>query len=236
MKNKPAKTMKQILTLVMATGMAVAALGQPYVWNSTNNVAGGTIPDDSLSGNASTIAVSGLADVIKNVSVTLDITGGYNGDLYAYLAGPNAGFAVLLNRAGVNGGSAYGYGDTGFNVTLDDSASNPDIHTYQTTGYPGSLNGSGQLTGTWGSDGESIDPQSAPSAFNAGSGSATLETFQNLNGNGTWTLFLADLASPNQSTIVSWTLDITTVPEPSSLALGALGIAALWQFHRSRKS
>jgi hypothetical protein len=40
-------------------------------------------------------------------------------------------------------------------------------------------------------------------------------------------LFLADLSAGNQSTLASWSLDITTVPEPSSLALGALGVLVL---------
>src|SRR5471032_3000227 len=119
--------MKRILTLVSALMMAEAVMAQPFEFNGTNNVTSGTIPDNNPSGNASTLGVSGLVAAIANVTVSLDITGGYNGDLYAYLSGPNGGFAVLLNRPGVNGASAFGYSDTGFNITLDDSASNPDI-------------------------------------------------------------------------------------------------------------
>jgi subtilisin-like proprotein convertase family protein len=215
--------MKRILTMAAVMTMALNALAQPYVWHSTNTV-NAVIPDNNPSGLAGTMAVSGLAAPIQNVSVTLDITGGFNGDLYAYLAGPNGGFAVLLNRPGVSGTSTFGYNDTGFKITLDDSVSATGIHFYQ-TGSP--VYSGGQLTGTWGSDGENINPQSSPSAFNSGSGSATLATFNNLDGNGTWTLFLADLSAVDQSTLVSWSLDITTVPEPSTLALGALGIALI---------
>jgi len=57
-----------------------------------------------------------------------------------------------------------------------------------------------------------------------------------LSGDGTWTLFLADLAAGDQSTIVSWSLDITTVPEPQTWAMAGIGLAALWQFRRKRKS
>jgi subtilisin-like proprotein convertase family protein len=220
--------MKQILTLVMAMATGAAAFGQPYSWNSTNNVAGGLIPDNNASGLASTIGVGGLVANIQNVTVSLDITGGYNGDLYAYLAGPNGGFAVLLNRSGVTNGNAGGYADSGYNVTFDDSGSNPDIHNYQNVVNPnGSVSG-GVLTGTWGSDGENINPQSPPSSF-LGSSTATLESFDtgSIGGNGTWTLFLADLAAGDQSTIVSWSLDITTVPEPASLPLAAMGIALI---------
>ena len=129
---------------------------------------------------------------------------------------------MLLNRSGVNSGNAFGYSDAGFNITLNDSVSAPGIHTYQSSSPTYS---SGQLTGTWGSDGENIDPQSAPALFNGGTGSSNLGTFSSLDGNGSWTLFLADLSAGNQSTIVNWSLDITTVPEPSSLALGALSIS-----------
>jgi subtilisin-like proprotein convertase family protein len=214
---------KQLLTLAAAMAMGAMAHGQAFTFDHTNNVSGGVIPDNNPSGYADTMAVGALADNILNVTVTLDITGGYNGDLYAYLAGPNGGFAMLLNRVGVSGSSTYGYGDAGFNITLDDSGSNPDIHTYQTVSNPGG----GQLTGIWGSDGENISPLSSPGSFTGTAGSATLASFDNLNATGTWTLFLADLAAGNQSTIVSWSLDITTVPEPSTLALGVLGIGLL---------
>jgi hypothetical protein len=41
-------------------------------------------------------------------------------------------------------------------------------------------------------------------------------------------LFLADLAAGNQSTIVNWSINITTaVPEPQSWAMGAMGLVLL---------
>jgi subtilisin-like proprotein convertase family protein len=214
---------KQILTWAAAMALGTMAHGQAFTFNQTNNVSGGVIPDNNPSGYADTMTVGSLAGNIQNVTVSLDITGGYNGDLYAYVAGPNGGFAVLLNRVGVNASSTYGYSDAGFNITLDDSGINPDIHFYQNDGpsYTG-----GQLTGTWGSDGENISPLSSPGSF-TGSGSANLTTFDGLDATGTWTLLLADLAAGNQSTLVSWDLDITTVPEPSSLVLGALGLGLM---------
>jgi len=215
--------MKRILTLTLMMALGTAAYAQPYEFKGTNTL-NGAIPDNSPSGLANTMSVTGLAAAISNVTVTLNITGGYNGDLYAYLAGPNGGFAVLLNRSGVNSGNAFGYSDAGFNIILNDSVSAPGIHTYQSSSP---VYSSGQLTGTWGSDGENIDPQSTPASFNAGTGSSNLGTFSSLDGNGSWTLFLADLSAGNQSTIVSWSLDITTVPEPSTLALGAFGLALI---------
>jgi subtilisin-like proprotein convertase family protein len=223
--------MKQILTLVMAMAMTTAAFGQIFSTN-LNGGSGSVIPDNNPGGLASQLTVGGVSGPIGDVTVSLNITGGYNGDLYAYLAGPSGGFAVLLNRSGVSGTSTFGYGDTGFNITLDDSAANPDVHFYQNTGYPASLNGSGQLTGTWGTDGENIDPQSAPSSFTgvptgSPTPTATLASFDGDAANGQWTLFLADLSAGNQSTIVSWSLDITTVPEPQAWALGVMGVILL---------
>jgi hypothetical protein len=102
--------------------------------------------------------------------VNLNISGGYNGDLYAYLSYGGV-LLPLLIRTGVTGtgsGDAFGYGNTGFNVTLSSTASGAqDVHFYQN--YSASYNGSGQLTGAWQPDGRNIDPQSAPSAFDRAS-------------------------------------------------------------------
>jgi hypothetical protein len=49
-----------------------------------------------------------------------------------------------------------------------------------------------------------------------------------MNPNGTWTLFMADLSNgggPEQ--VISYELEITTVPEPVNLALGIFGAVAL---------
>ena len=52
---------------------------------------------------ALTSGLAGTGGIITKLTVSLNISGGYNGDLYAYLAGPNGGFAVHLNRAGIRG-------------------------------------------------------------------------------------------------------------------------------------
>src|SRR5581483_3006193 len=127
--------MKKKLMAVMAGAalMGSVALGQTL--NSYTFTSGAGIPDGSLSGLALSTNLAGISpSTIGNVDVRLDISGGYNGDLYAYLAGPNGGFAVLLNRSGVsNNASAFGYGDNGFNVTLSLSGGN-NIQYYQSYG------------------------------------------------------------------------------------------------------
>jgi len=214
---------------VLGTGAATAQISSSTNLSFSVNEA---IPVADANGLAlaQTLTLPTLQGPVTDVTVTLDISGGYNGDLYAYLAGGNGGFAVLLNRTGVNGGNAFGYGDSGFNVTFDDSASYANIHTYQNEVNPGG----GVLTGTWGSDGEAIDPQSAPSDFPT-TPTALLSSFDGNPASGTYTLFLANLSAGSPSTIVSWGLDITAVPEPAAIALGALGGLALLALKFSRQ-
>ena len=149
------------LTMLALLGLGLFFSGSVRGQSFTNN-ANTAIPDGNPVGYVSTLTVSGLTNV-SSIQVTLDITGGFNGDLYAYLVGPNGGFAVLLNRSGVNSGSTYGYNNTGFQVTFSDTAAY-DIHNYQlhTPTYI-----SGALQGTWQPDGGNINPQSSPSSFPA---------------------------------------------------------------------
>ena len=191
-----------------------------------------TVPDGNASGLALTTNLAGMSGSISNVTISLDITGGFNGDLYVYLDGPNGGFAVLLNRAGVTSGDAFGYSDTGFNVTFDDSAGYNNIHYYQNFGY--TLNGGGQLTGSWSSDGRAIDPLSNPSTFATTQPTSLLDSFDGTDPNGTWSLFLADLSGGGQSTSANWRLDIVAVPEPSACTLLGIGIL-LWVWKRSNR-
>ena len=216
---------------VLAAGLfwAASAMAQSSETNFTFSV-NQPIPDGNPNGMALATNLAGMSGTINNVTASLNISGGYNGDLYAYLVGPNGGFAVLLNRVGVsNSTSAFGYSDSGMNVTFSDSAAN-DIHYYQNVGGY-------SLTGTtWQPDGINIDPQSDPNAFSSAPQTAMLSSFDNDNPNGQWTLFLADLSSGGQATIVSWSLDIvTTVPEPSVCALiGLGGLCLAVAMHRSR--
>lgn len=192
-----------------------------------------TVPDANASGLTSVGNFIGMVGNISSISVSLNLGNAagdtaFNGDLYAYLAGPNGGYAVLLNRTGVSDtGTAFGYSDTGFNVTF--ATGGNDIHFYQNFSY--SLNGDGQLTGTWGVDGRPIDPASDPSLFDSTASSATLDSFTGSNPNGNWTLFLADMSAGGQGFLNNWTVNITTVPEPPATALlvtGAL-LLAWWR-------
>jgi subtilisin-like proprotein convertase family protein len=217
---------KQILGITAGLMVwAGAALAQTTETNFTFSV-NQLVPDANNNGLSLTTNLSFAgATAISDVTVSLDITGGYNGDLFAFLSGPNGGYAVLLNRVGVsNNASSFGYGNHGFDIVLSDSAAS-DVHYYQSASYL--LNGNGQLTGTWVPDGRNIGPQSAPSLFGSTAPSALLSSFNGTDPNGGWTLFLADLSVGSQSQLVSWSLDIITVPEPSVVALGIMGLGLM---------
>src|SRR5690242_14731892 len=58
-----------------------------------------TIPDGDFNGIQSSQTLSGLPNTITDVNVTLTISGGFNGDFYAYLF-HNSASSILLNRVG----------------------------------------------------------------------------------------------------------------------------------------
>jgi len=191
------------------------------------------VPDNNPVGLTLSTNLTVAGGSISSLTVALDISGGFNGDLYAYLTGPNGGFAMLLNRVGVsNTASQFGYADPGFEVTFDDTAAD-SIQYYQNDSPV--FNGSGQLTGTWQPEGVTIAPNSPPANFLGAPQSAMLDSFDGTDPNGTWTLFLADLSAGGQSTVVNWNLDITTVPEPSELMLLGVGLAGVVLLFRRRK-
>jgi subtilisin-like proprotein convertase family protein len=181
---------------------------------------GGVVPDyNSGPGQWSdTRSISSFDSgfTIQDVNVTLNISGGYNGDLYVFLrytpVGGGDTLAVLLNRIGRTSGNTFGSSGAGMNVTLDDGGN--DIH----------LAGNGVLSGTYSPDARTADPATV---FDTDDRSAFLSSFNGLNANGEWSLFVADMSGGDQSQLVSWGLDITAVPEPVNLALAIFGIGAV---------
>jgi len=206
-----------VMALVVSAGVAVGQGATNFSFNINEAVPEGSPLGLTLATNLTVSGGGGISDV----TVSLDITGGFNGGLYAYLVGPAGGFAVLLNRTGVGGGNMFGYADAGFDITLDDSAANGNIHYYENVLDP---NG-GQLTGAWAPDGENVDPEG--NQVGSAAATATLASFDGTNPDGTWELFVASLSGGDQSTLVSWGLTISTVPEPSTSALAAVGLVVL---------
>lgn len=189
-----------------------------------------TIPDGDLNGYQSSQVLSGLTGAVNHVAVNLNISGGFNGDLYAYLWHGNT-LAVLINRVGRSSSSTAGYANTGFGpdstlnqFTLDDQAGH-DVHLYRN--FPYVLNATGQLTGIWQPDGRLIDPLSAGSAFETAGQSNPLGVFNGMDPNGLWFLYVADVAPGFESTLLGWGMQIEVVPEPGSLDFLALALSCV---------
>ncbi|HSU53427.1 MAG TPA: PEP-CTERM sorting domain-containing protein [Candidatus Dormibacteraeota bacterium] len=216
------------LLLACAVLSARASITYSPGVNNINTI----IPDGDLTGVQSSLNLSGLAGTITDVNVSLNIAGGFNGDYYAYLT-HNSSLSILLNRPGRTSSSSVGYPDGGFgpdssaNRFLFDDQAAHDVHLYRT--FPFTLN-AGELTGTWQPDGRAIDPLSSGATFDSAGRSAMLSLFNTADPNGTWTLFVADVSSGGEGTLVSWSMDITTsaIPEPSVAAFLVLGAVGAW--------
>jgi len=202
---------KLLLLAGLATGFALQlcpkAMAQTYTIGS--GPLNETIPDNDLDGLANTINVNVPINDISSVDITLDITGGYNGDYYAYVQ-YSSGLVVLLNRLDATVGNPYGSPGSGFNVTFSDSSAN--------IGTAPVIAGE-SLTGTW-----------APQAGSLNS------TFDGMNPNGAWTLFIADESPGGVGTLQDWSVEVTAIPENSTMSLLVFGGSslALWFLHKRR--
>jgi subtilisin-like proprotein convertase family protein len=234
-----------VLRAVASAGLLASLGAQAAVLSYSFNNLNLAIPDGSSSGVSDTRTLAAVTGPILDVNVTLGIRprdGGtvYNGDLYAALTHELTGYAVLLNRTGRREGSPLGYGDNGFNVTLDDEAANGDVHQYRLT-----LNGAhtaalqpapAALTGAWAPDARLISP--AQSTLTTPR-TATLSTLDGLAVGGGWTLLVVDWETGGLASLDSWGLQITVVPEPGAIAsvaaLGLVGLAATRRWGRGKR-
>ena len=227
-------TIKSCLILIAALCLSTTAFAQANFTVTTNYTVNQAIPDNDINGvsftrNLSSPVFNFNPSNILDLNVTLNITGDFNGDLYAYIT-HGSGFAVLLNRVGRTASNPDGYGDDGFNIRLDDQAgSTRDVHTYRLT-LGGALPNGTQLTGSWLPDGRNVSPLNT---LDTDARTALLNSFNGLDPNGSYTLFIADLSPGGNSTIVSWGLEVT-IPEPGTIGLMALGGLLMFYFARRR--
>ena len=206
MKNKLIFPCWLAVALLAGVGPAQATF---YTYNYTTGFSTTNVPDGNPTGWADSRSISGIPNPggdgttswITDVNVRVNISGGYNGDLYGYLQLHDENnvtvLTVLLNRVGTGSGGeptfTFGYSTSGMNVTLDDEAGT-SIHNVETP------------TAAYKPDGDFLSNLDGKSA------------------NGTWTLFLADLSGGYMSSVTSWGLDINVVPEPVTWALLIFGV------------
>ena len=208
-----------LAALASASSLQAALFSES--WNSGFS-AGGAVPDGNATGwFDSRIVVLPAGDVITDLNLTLNITGGWNGDLYAYLAHPGmATAAILLNRPGTTSVNLLGYSDSGINIRFDDGAANGDVHFYQDMpGFAAAINSGA----SWQPDARAVSPLAVNGTEPR---TAALSLFNNMApGTSEWTLFVADLSRGEQSTVVSWSLDFTMIPEPCAASLALVAAA-----------
>ena len=110
------------------------------------------------------------------------------------------------------------------NVTFSTPATD-NIHNYRVT-----LNGNaataltGPLTGNWLADGRATDPGAV---LDTDAVTAGLDVFADAAATGDWALYIADLSGGGEHQLVSWTLTLETVPEPSALLLSFAALPLL---------
>ena len=214
--------MKPILLLFASLGSVSAAV------LSFTDSATTSIPDGSSSGIVRSLPVSAPGQTITGAEVDISLSGvsvfgSFLGDLYLYLQ-HDADLAVLMNRAGRRAGTPAGYADDqSLSLTFTMLATN-DIHNYRlsvTGAHTTPL--ASPLTGLWLPDGRAVDPAAV---LDTSPITARLDVFNGDAADGTWNLFAADLSTGAVHQINTWTLRLTTIPEPGSAALTLTALMA----------
>ena len=209
--------MKAFLTIITAASCPLSA-DAAVVMNPTFAI-NAVVPDNSAVGLSDTRTLSSTIDSISSVSVALTMRDGWAGDIYAYLV-HGSGFSVLLNRPGKSLALPAGSDASRIEVTFTDD-SLADIHN--------AIANEGVLSGAFQPDARNVDPANA---LDSSPRSAFLNTFQGLDANGDWTLFIADVSAGDTMVLESWTLTVTGVPEPSAMLLALAGMPLLWKRRR----
>ncbi len=142
------------ISALLLTGVAHAGGTITPITQSFSSNPGILIPDGDLSGLLTTITPAttiGTIGTITSMTVTLNISGGWTGDLYAYLWHDGI-LSVLVNRPGLTSSAPAGSSNAGLNVTLDDTAFS-NLHS-------GAVSFGIPLNGTFQPDGRDVHPLS----------------------------------------------------------------------------
>jgi hypothetical protein len=187
----------------------------PLIWTTSPNQ---QIPDNQPNaGLLSTINITAsdpnLAGFGANpywvqnlASLTLNISGGWNGDYKVVLTHLNPDLTLqnsitLFNRMGVDGSNPGGYANAGFNSTVFSMSAGSTVSS------------AGSYVST--------------SPIGAGpylpDGGVNFNGFQNATPLGIWALYITDNAGGDIGTLNGWSLSLDVVPEPTTWALIGFG-------------
>lgn len=192
--------MKKLITALLAAGGALQSPAISFDFGVGQEIAGG-----GAVGTYNRQYISTTVASITDLNVSLDISGDFNGDLYALLVHESSGFySVLLNRMGRTAGNPDGSGSDGLLITLDDQAGQ-DVHMVDAA--------SGLVTGWFQPDGREADPSLV---LDNSARTALLDEFNGIDPNGYWTLFVSDVSALGESRLEGWSLHFNSaapVPE-----------------------
>ncbi len=183
------------LTTHFLLAWAVAASAPGALVSYTFDAGPQALPDGSATGVAQSVAVQSALTSITSARVGLSLTGGWLGDVHAFLqrGGTTGEAAVLINRIGDGASSAVA-----LDATFADSAAS-DIHGVTGTGAY-------SVAGTYQPDGRVASPLLVTSGS---SRDAMLAVFNGKSADATWTLHVADVAVTDINSLHRWTLELT---------------------------
>ncbi|MBX3358726.1 MAG: proprotein convertase P-domain-containing protein [Phycisphaeraceae bacterium] len=205
------------LATIAGLAMTTGAMASGEYNNGFGNAV--AIPDADPTGATLTLNVPSDAvngDIISSLNVGIAITHSWQGDLLVSLTSPTGQSIYLLAFAGVGVDDDYGFSADNFGDKIDASYMifsdlGTSVYDAPDIAYPGIANASG--------------------TFLAYEGSLN-DAFGGVNASGVWTLTVADYVGGDTGMIDGFSLNMTTVPAPGSVAL--LGVSGLLVARRRR--
>lgn len=210
------KAKTALIASIAAVGIASAANADVATFSNNTPI---TIQFGAASVYPSNIVVSGIVGTVTDVNVTLTgFSHPYVYDVDILLVGPTGANIIPMSDIGVFGTTA-----SNANITFDD----------QGVAFPGGVGAipSGNYIPTNNGAGDTF-PAPAPAA----SGLTALSTFNGLNPNGTWALYVADDFTTDDGSISGgWSIQITYTAVPAPGAMALLGLAGMVGRGRRRR-
>lgn len=211
--------MKKLVVLSLS---ALSAVSMAQTWSGT----GGDIPD-GVAGTpgtpgsiSSTITGVGALESLKSVTI-LGLEHTWAGDLVAELTGPSGTFTLFV-RVGRAGANSFGspFGDSTNFGSDDPTPLTGRDYTFVDSGGADLWATATGLGGTVGL------PSGTYNATGVGVGTAT-GLFPGSHAAGNWTLTLSDWGALDTGAFTGWELRGNLVPEPMTMAVLGLGVAAM---------